>query len=163
MTSLTLQLEGDALREAAASRVTAGKKREKVQRDLYEDVVKAMEAELERAGLAPKVPSKEIAQSILGQLPPEAQHELLNGAVQAILKPGTDSWNRGKSPLEQAFERAVQDVAQKEALRLVSENVELKAKMEELLRQTADRVLNSDHQKLAERMADAFVQSMRRD
>jgi hypothetical protein len=43
----------------AASRVTAGEKREKVQRDLYEDVVKAMEAELERAGLAPKVPSKE--------------------------------------------------------------------------------------------------------
>jgi predicted ABC-type ATPase len=46
---------------AAAARLTQGEKREKVQRDLYEDVVAAMQAELKRAGLAPKAPSREAA------------------------------------------------------------------------------------------------------
>jgi agmatine/peptidylarginine deiminase len=120
MSNLTLQLEGDALREA-------------------------------------------IAQSILGQLTPEAQQALLDQAIQAILKPSTNSWDKGMSPLERAFASAVERVAQQEAVRLVTENQEIKAKMEELLRQTADKVLAADTEVLAERMANAFVASMRRD
>jgi hypothetical protein len=120
VSNLTLQLEGDALREA-------------------------------------------IAQSILGQLTPETQRKLLDKAIQAILTPSTHSWDRGQSPLQKAFENAVVIVARREAERLVSEDEEMKAKMEDLLRKTADRVLSTDTEKLAEKMASAFVASMQRD
>jgi hypothetical protein len=46
---------------------------------------------------------------------------------------------------------------------MVSENQEIKAKMEDLLRKTADKVLSADKEKLAERMASAFVASIRGD
>ena len=120
MSNLTLQLEGDALREA-------------------------------------------IAQSIIGQLTPEIQCELLNKAVQAVLAPNTSGYQRGSSPLQIAFEVAVQKVTQEQALRLVEEDESIKTKLQQLLRDTADRVLAADIDKLSERMADAFVASMRRD
>jgi hypothetical protein len=104
-----------------------------------------------------------IAQSILGQLTPELQRELLDKAIQAILAPSTNNWDKGKSPLQKAFEGAVEIVAQREAMRMVSENQEIKAKMEDLLRKTADKVLSADKEKLAERMASAFVASIRGD
>jgi len=120
MTNLTLQLEGDALREA-------------------------------------------IAQSIIGQLTPEAQRQLLDKAVQAVLAPSTNSYDRGRSSLQIAFDNAVQRVAQEQALRLVQENETIKAALQQLLRDTADKVLAADTEKMSERMADAFVASMRKD
>jgi hypothetical protein len=120
MSNLTLQLEGEALREA-------------------------------------------IAQSILGHLTPEAQKELLDKAIQAVLAPSTSSYDRGRSPLQQAFENAVQRVAQEQALLMVQEDESVKARLQQLMRDTADRVLATDQDKLAERMADAFVASMKRD
>lgn len=120
MTNLTLQIEGDALREA-------------------------------------------IAQSIIGHLTPETQRQLLDKAIQAILAPSTNNYDRGKSPLQIAFENAVQRVAQEQALRLVQEDEIIKAKLQDLLRETADKVLAADTEKMSERMADAFVASMRKE
>lgn len=120
MSSLTLQLDNDALREATA-------------------------------------------QALIGVLTPEVKAKIMQDAIQAVLKPSTDSWNRGKSPLDMAFEGAVRDLAHQEAKRLVAEDPVLSVKIKELMRATADKVLNSDQDKLAERMADAFCSSMRRD
>ena len=50
---------------AAAARVTAGERREAVQRELYEGIVEGMQQELERFGLAPKKPSNEAPTSSL--------------------------------------------------------------------------------------------------
>jgi len=104
-----------------------------------------------------------IAQSIIGQLTPEAQRELLDKAIQAVLATGADRYDRGRSPLQLAFENAVQRVAQEQAVRLVQEDESMKARLQQLLRNTADKVLAADTEKLSERMADAFVASMRRD
>lgn len=120
MTNVTLQLDGDALREATV-------------------------------------------QAMLGTLTPEAKSKMLESALQAILKPSTNSWERGKSPIELAFENAVRQVATEEAKRMVAEDEQLKAKMRELLRATADKVLGGDVEKLAQRMGDAFVDSLRKD
>lgn len=102
-------------------------------------------------------------QAMLGVLTPEVKAKLLESAVQAILKPSTDSWNKKKSPLELAFERAVEQVAGVEAKRMIEEDGEMRERIKELLRTTADKVLNADTDKLAQRMADAFADSMRRD
>lgn len=121
MSNLTLQLDGDALREATV-------------------------------------------QAMLGVLTPEVKAKMLESAVQAILRPSTNSWeNNKKSPLELAFERAVEQVANAEAMRMIEEDGVIRDRVKELLRTTADKVLNADPDKLAQRMADAFAASMRRD
>jgi hypothetical protein len=46
---------------------------------------------------------------------------------------------------------------------MVTEDEQMKVRMRELLRSTADKVLGADMDKLSERMADAFVDSLRKD
>lgn len=120
MSNLTLQLDGDSLREATV-------------------------------------------QAMLGVLSEDVKAKMLENAIQAILKPSTNSWDKKKSPLELAFERAIDQVAHAEAKKMIEEDTSLREKIKDLLRSTADKVINTDHDKLAERMADAFVSSMRRD
>ena len=88
---------------------------------------------------------------------------MLESAINSLLTPSTNSWDRKKSPIEFAFEQAVDKVAREEAVRLVSEDEALRSRMKELLRTTADKVLNADLDKLAERMANSFVESLKRD
>lgn len=102
-------------------------------------------------------------QAMLGVLTPEVKAKVLESAISALLKPSTNSWDNKKSPIELAFEGAVLNVARQEAQRLVAEDSPLRERMQSLLRDTADRVLNADTDKLAERMADAFAASMRKD
>jgi len=120
MSNITLQLDGDALREATV-------------------------------------------QAMLGVLTPEVKAKMLESAVQAILRPSTNSWENKKSPLELAFERAVEQVANAEAKRMIEEDGTMRERVKELLRVTADKVLDADMDKLAKRMADAFAASMRKD
>lgn len=89
MSNLTLQLDGDALREATV-------------------------------------------QAMLGVLTPEVKAKMLESAVQAILKPSTNSWDNKKSPLELAFERAVEQVANTEAKRMIEEDGTMRERVKEL-------------------------------
>jgi len=100
-------------------------------------------------------------QAIMGVLTPEVRQKMIEQAISAVLKPSTDSWNRDKSPLSQAFDAAIVQVAREEAKRLVSEDPTIRDRMTVLLRSTADKVLNMDAEKLSEKMAEAFVDSMR--
>ena len=102
-------------------------------------------------------------QAMLGVLTPEIKAKVLESAIQTLLAPSTNSWERKKSPIELAFEEAVERVAREEAVRLVAEDDALRARMKELLRATADKVLGSDIDKLTERMATSFAESMKRD
>lgn len=106
-------------------------------------------------------------QAIMGTLTPEVRAELLQNALTSILTtpPGTSAYGYSKpiSPIQRAFNEAVDLVAQQEAKRLVSEDADLRAKMQELLRKVADKVLATDMDKMAENMANSFVASMRRD
>ena len=119
MTQVTLQLDGDALREATV-------------------------------------------QAMLGVLTPEVKAQVLEQAINQLLKPSTNAWDKKRSPIELAFDEAVQRVAKQEASRMVTEDAAIQASLKELLRKTADKVLGADMEELAQRMADAFVISMRK-
>jgi hypothetical protein len=102
-------------------------------------------------------------QAMLGVLSPETKAKVLESAIQKLLQPSTDSWDKKKSPIEIAFENAVLQVANIEAKRMVEEDSATRERMNQLLRITADKILDADMDKLAQRMADAFVASIRRD
>jgi hypothetical protein len=102
-------------------------------------------------------------QAMLGVLTPEVRASVLEKAIQALMAPSTNSWDRKKSPIELAFESAVEQLARTETARLLKEDEALAARIRELIRMTADKVLSADMDKLAERMASAFAESMRKD
>jgi hypothetical protein len=103
------------------------------------------------------------AQAIMGTLTPEVRGQIIQKAISALLAPSTNSWDKKKSPIELAFEQAITQLARDEAKRMIAEDEPTRLKVQELLRTTADKVLNADADKLAQRMADAFVDSIRRD
>lgn len=103
------------------------------------------------------------AQAISGLLTPEMKIKLIEQAVRNILAPSTDSWNKGKSVLEQAYEQAVRGIVQEEAKKVVESNAELREKLNALLAKTMMNMLETDcGDPLAHRLADAFVSSLRK-
>jgi len=102
-------------------------------------------------------------QAIMGILTPEVRAQIIQTAISAILKPSTNSWEKGKSPLELAFENAVNDVARQEAKKYIADDPSVSERLRDLLRKCADKVLSADQDKLVERMADAFVSSLKSD
>lgn len=100
-------------------------------------------------------------QAIAGVLTPETKEKILQNAVAAVLTPSTNSWERGVSPLETALQGAVLQIAREEAVRIVNEDKELAGKIKGLIALAALKMVESDSDKLAQKMADAFVHSFR--
>ena len=102
-------------------------------------------------------------QAMLGTLTQDVKNKILERAIQNLLAPGTDSWTRKQSPLEIAFNDAIVQLARTETKRMLEEDNTIRERIKELIRITSDKIFCADMDKLAERMADAFVSSMRRD
>lgn len=97
------------------------------------------------------------SQAIMGMLTPEIKANLIQNAIKQLLNPGTDSWNRDRSPIQEAFNQAVVFVAREVAKAHVEGDPQIKGRLQTLMRETADKVLNADQEKMVEKMADAFV------
>lgn len=102
-------------------------------------------------------------QAMNATLTPEVREKLIVQALELAMRPNSGGYGDKRSTIELAFASAVDRVIQLEATKMLTEDAELRAKVQVLLRTTADKVLAADQEKLASRMADAFVQSMRRD
>ena len=100
-------------------------------------------------------------QAMFGILTPEVQKDILQQAIDAILKPSTNSWDKGKSPIENAFVRAVDTLAYEVAQEMVKKDESIRAKLEALLEKASRKILDEDVDKMADRMATAFISSMR--
>lgn len=103
------------------------------------------------------------AQAIMGILTPEIKAQLIETAIRALLTPSTNSWERGKSPIEVAFNDAVIHVARELAKEIVKNDPAIMQRLADLARAASDKVLGQDADKLAEKMAGAFVDAMQRD
>lgn len=97
------------------------------------------------------------AQAIMGTLTPEVRAQLLQQAISNLLQPSTDRYERGQSPLQQAFNIAVNSVAMEIAREEVKASQEIRDKLRALVAEVAAKVLNQDVDKLTEKMAEAFV------
>lgn len=114
-----------------------------------------------RITLDPVALREATAQAIMGILTPEVREKMLRDAISQLLTPSTNSWDNKKSPLETAFAQAVTQVAREFANDLVKTDPEIATKMKELMRQTADKVLSVDADKLAQGMADGLIDALK--
>lgn len=102
-------------------------------------------------------------QAIMGILTPDVRERILQDAIYAVLKPSTDSWDRGISPIQRAFNEAVSSLAYDMAKEHVKNDPSISVKLKLLVEETANRILGQDVDKLSEKMADSFVRSIERD
>lgn len=101
--------------------------------------------------------------AMLGELSPEARKQIVDQAVRNAMTEQSGYGRSNSSPFQHAFNQAVVGLANKLAVEMVGQDDALRERLRDLLRQTADKILQCDVDKLAERMADALVSSMRRD
>ena len=118
MTSVIINLEGDALREATTQAMV----------------------------------------SILSQ---EAKDKLVAKAIRELLVPS--GYGSKKSPLEDAFEIAIQNIAREECVKHVKEDPLIRQQITDLMVKVSAKILSSDLDKMADRMASSFVDSLKYD
>lgn len=53
------------------------------------------------------------AQAIMGTLTPEVRTAVIERSIRDLLTSSTDSWDKGKTPLQKAFDLAVEKVAKR--------------------------------------------------
>lgn len=111
--------------------------------------------------LDPEALREATVQAMVGVLTDETKEKMIQQSIKAILMPSTNNWDKGKSPIEQAFQNAITTLAHQECLKLVKEDEGINAKIKELLRITAEKVLDADQEKMAEKMAESFINSIK--
>lgn len=101
------------------------------------------------------------SQAIMGMLTPELRAAMIERSISNLLSASTDSWDKGKTPLQKAFNEAVEQVARDLAKKAIATDTKLVTRVNDLLHQSIDKMLKTDPEKLTERMADAFIASLR--
>lgn len=98
-----------------------------------------------------------VAGAIIQTLTQEKREELISHAVQALLTPPPtrNSWDKPlPSPIQQAFDVAVENVAREVAKEQVRSDPALRARLAELITKAVERLMNSDE--VLDRLAQAF-------
>lgn len=104
------------------------------------------------------------AQAIMGVLSPELREAMIRESISSLLRvPDGGRYSEQRSPLQRAFDDAILVVAREIAHEEIAKSEEFMAQLRALTRRTASKVLNQDEEKLATKMANAFVSSMTRD
>lgn len=101
------------------------------------------------------------SQALLGLLTPEMKIKLVEQAIAKMLTPSTNAWDKGVVPIQKAFEDAVFLLVKGFAVEQVKADPTIHEKLNRLLLETCKKLLDLDVDKLADKMADAFAQSIR--
>jgi len=97
------------------------------------------------------------AQAIMGILTPEVRERLLRESVTQLLAPSTNSWDRGKSPIQQAFDNAVQQIANEIARDVVRNDPAITSKIRELLTKAFEKAVSVKEDVLVDKMVFALA------
>lgn len=101
------------------------------------------------------------SQAIMGILSPEMKTKMIETAITALLNKSTETWDYGATPLQKAFNAAVEQVAREVAVQYIANDKTIKPQLEHLVAKTVTKVFSLDQDNLAERMADAFVDGIK--
>lgn len=108
------------------------------------------------------------AKAIVDSLTPEDRQALLQGAVAFMLEPKKESDRYGArtvSPLQAIFEEAAQDQARALINAGLREDPVFQKRLKKLWSDIAEKLWSDDdaYEKMVSKMADSFVEAMRKD
>jgi hypothetical protein len=106
-----------------------------------------------------------IAKAVLDTLTPEARTELLSTAVKSLLTiPNSSGYGQRKSPLQEAFNSAIQEVAHQIAREQLVGNTEVKAKIEQMIADAWAKLTNDEnYSQMVERVTSALGRGLTGD
>lgn len=104
-----------------------------------------------------------VIKSFLDGLTPEIKASLIQQAIEKMLVPEQPrySGHKPEAPLTEAFQNAVFATMREVVMEQVKSSEVMRARLQELFTVAAHKMLNCDTDKMAERMSEAFIQSLR--
>jgi len=103
-----------------------------------------------------------LAQAVMASLDEVKRDMLIKGAIEFLVTKDTSggySYNR-RSPIEDAFNYAVRDVAQKTANDMLTNDSGLQGKLRALVNEALVRLMETNREKTVEKIADAIAAGM---
>lgn len=104
-----------------------------------------------------------VSSAILKSLDDEQRNHLIQGAITHLLTPqstGNYYGNKNVSPLTDAFNHAVEKVANKIATDMLENDPQVRLKIQELIVAAFDKVFNDNREQTVSKIADAVVKGM---
>lgn len=100
-----------------------------------------------------------LAQAVMASLDEVKRDMLIKGAIEFLVSKDTTVYNR-RSPIEDAFNYAVRDVAQKTANDMLTNDSGLQEKLRTLVNEALVRLMETNREKTVEKIADAIAAGM---
>lgn len=107
-----------------------------------------------------------VSGAIFKTLDEQQKDLLIQGAIQHLLTvpPSTNSYDRRKSPLMEAFNYAVNNVAKTVAVEMVTKDEKVKSTITDLVHKAMDNLLDPErNSKVVDSITDAIVKGMTGD
>jgi len=101
-----------------------------------------------------------VSAAIFQSFDEQKRDSLIKSALDYLLKPGSESYNRGKTPLQSAFELALNQQALAVAESLLKDNVEVKAKLESMMLDALVNITTTRRQAIVDKMSDALLKAL---
>lgn len=110
--------------------------------------------------LDPETLKSIVAEAIMASLDDKKREALISGAISHLLTPNTERYGSQKSPLDDAFRYAVQQVAQKIATEMIANDEVVKTKIRTLLNEAMLRVMETNREATINKLANAITEGM---
>lgn len=108
-----------------------------------------------------------IAKSIVENLTPEARQALITEAVTNVLstpKEGSGYYGNKKSPLQQAFDWAVENEARRYANEIIAKDETFRAQLQALFADVAKRIFETEQrEELVKAIAETITRALTKD
>lgn len=105
-----------------------------------------------------------IAKAVLDSLTPESRSELITNAIKGLLKTPTGSGYDKKSPLQEAFDWAVRNVAEEVAKEQIKGDPEIRATINKLITDSWTKLVDDEnYSKLVDRVSSAIERGLTGD
>jgi hypothetical protein len=103
-----------------------------------------------------------VSEAIVKSLDEEKRNALIQGAIQALLTPQQTSgyYGRKETPVEQAFNEAVRNVAHKVAEEMLAGDERVRARLKELMNAALVKVMDDNREATVTKIADALAAGM---
>lgn len=102
-----------------------------------------------------------LAQAVLASLDDAKRDILIKGAIEFLVTKETTGYGHNRrSPIEDAFNYAVRDVAQKTANDMLTNDSGLQEKLRALVNEALTRLMDTNRAKTVEKIADAIAAGM---
>ena len=101
-----------------------------------------------------------VSEALLKTIDNDSRSALVQGAIQVLLTPSKENWDKGKTPLQVAFEGSVQKFATKLVEEEFESRLDLQKEVKDVVEQAVAKWLKADKKDLIEKISKLISEAM---